>query len=124
MFTLHCFTIADVHSNAALQVEIARQASCINKDQTAENLKKLVVLSSSKSVDYKRAQKVQSANKIFNHMSINHCLHFFQIIMYFAFQIFDRTVKNKKPVSDTPQSSSSVFTEEDFQKFEEEYFIS
>lgn len=113
-----------MQSNAALQVEVARQASCFNKDQTAENLKKLVVLSSTKSVDYKRAQKVQSASKALTPMCMNHCLHLFQILMYIAFQIFDRTVKNKKPVSDTPQSSSSVFTEEDFQKFEEEYFIS
>lgn len=88
--------LGDVKSDAALQVDIARKISSGKEDLTSQNLKKLVALGSSKSVDFKRAQK-----------------------------ILERTVKTRKPVDEVvTEVSASAFTEEDFKKFEEEYFVS
>lgn len=88
--------LGDVKSEAARQIELARKASSKNKDQTTENLKKLMFLSKTKPVNFSRAEK-----------------------------ILDQTVKRRKPLDDTvPGKSSSAFSEEDFKKFEEEYFVS
>ncbi|KAK3916645.1 Active regulator of SIRT1 [Frankliniella fusca] len=88
--------LGDVKSEAALQVEIAKRTTAKRKDRTRENLKCLAVLGNTTTADSKKAQK-----------------------------IFERTVKSKRPVDDTaPDSSASAFTEEDFRKFEEEYFVS
>jgi len=87
--------LGDVRSEAALQVELARRISSVKQDRTSENLKNLVLLSSSNSVDFKKAHK-----------------------------IFEQTVRKSRITDETaPESSSSVFTEEDFRKFEEEYFV-
>jgi hypothetical protein len=44
--------------------------------------------------------------------------------LFFYFQIFERSVKSRteKP-STEPKEESTVFSEEDFKKFEEEYFV-
>jgi hypothetical protein len=44
--------------------------------------------------------------------------------LYLCLQIFERSVKSRteKPSSE-PKEESTVFTEEDFKKFEEEYFV-
>lgn len=45
--------------------------------------------------------------------------------MSLILQIFEQTVRKSRITDETaPESSSSVFTEEDFRKFEEEYFVS
>ncbi|XP_034249510.1 active regulator of SIRT1-like [Thrips palmi] len=87
--------LGDVKSKAALQVDVARRISSGNKDRTNENLKALMALGSVKPVDFKKAEK-----------------------------IFNQTVKRKRPVDDTaPPAEPSMFSEEDFKKFEEEYFV-
>lgn len=88
--------LGDVRSEAALQVETARRTSSKSKDRTRENLKHLAVLGKTDAANFKKAHK-----------------------------IFERTVKSRRPVDDTtPENTASVFTEEDFKKFEEEYFVS
>ena len=92
----HSRVLGDDRSEAALQVERAKRTSSSKQDRTTENLKSLLRLSSSKSVDFMKAQ-----------------------------EIFDKTVKRRKIIDNTaPETTSSAFTEEDFKKFEEEYFVS
>jgi hypothetical protein len=45
-------------------------------------------------------------------------------VLFLCLQIFERSVKRRteKPASE-PEEESTVFTEEDFKKFEEEYFV-
>lgn len=88
--------LGDVKSQAALQVDAARRISFGIKDRTDENLKALIALGSAKPVDFKKAEK-----------------------------ILELTVKSKRPIDDTPpEPEPSLFSEEDFKKFEEEYFVS
>jgi hypothetical protein len=45
-------------------------------------------------------------------------------VLFLCFQIFERTVRRRKEKpSSEPKEDSTVFTEEDFKKFEEEYFV-
>jgi hypothetical protein len=44
-------------------------------------------------------------------------------VLYCGLQIFERSVKSRTDKSSSePKEESTVFTEEDFKKFEEEYF--
>ncbi len=88
------------------------------QDRTLENLALLDKLSQKKSVTQESANKVRIS-------MICYLANIFKILIDF-FQIFSYQLKKQRKTIEKKQKAkeqSTVFTEEDFLKFEQEYFV-